>query len=313
VDRFLQAWLETRAPRDSTAGTSRAAVEALDEELFWLASLTATELSAKLADVEADVHDLREEAEWLRQRVTEAHRALEKLKLVAARRAHEVDATAAGAAPGPRRKEDEDTRPLNGRSETAREAVLALLREDPTRSWTPQLAYDELRRRGLSVARTAVQTALQRMAIDERLVRRLRPGTYQAGPGPTAAHSPESTNDLERRAASAALENGHVDKRWLTPDLLDRLAGEARIRFALKHAGVADGDFLVAEAKRRVAVWVEGHGRDPDDEAHVKRLMKTGLHDHYRRSANGSRSTTTAEEREEDSASGQRSRAHKAN
>lgn len=301
MDRFLQAWLEARAPRNATTVPSRAETEALEDELLSLASLTDRELDSKLADVDADIDDLREEAEWARLRLTEASRVQDRLKLIAVRRARNGEPDAAGAASAPdhgHEHDEDDLHRRHDRAGTAREAVRALLHEDPKHAWTPQLAYDELRRRGRPFTRTAIQTALQRMSHDG-LVLRVRAGTYQAHADPAGVHAP-GDKETPWETTPVQAPNGHLHERWLTTDVLEELAEEAQVRFTQKHPGVADSEFLVAEAKRRVAVWTEGHGRDPDDPAHVRRLMKTGLHDHYRRSESGSRQPSLRLVKEED-------------
>jgi predicted Rdx family selenoprotein len=107
-------------------------------------------------------------------------------------------------------------------------------------------------------------------------VKRVRPGAYQAV------------------LDSAHAANGHVSERWLTPELLQQLAEDTGSRFVANHPGAADHDDLVADAKRRVEVWIERHdGGEPDNEAHLRRLMKTALDDYYRRlRRNGSKPGT---------------------
>jgi len=295
VDRFTELWLQARMPRDATVGPERMATEALQNELLWLAALTRRELAAKVARVQADVRDLQEEAVSVTRRLAEAERALEELQQVAARREHEANDEPVGAAP------DHEDPPRGAKAETAREAVLELLRELPDRRLTPQIAYDELRRRGRPFTRTAVQTALQRMAADGRLVRRVGAGAYQPVPdsAPTVTHHGVHEKPVGIDAPAAAA-NGRISAGWLTSQILQRVAEEAETRFQVQHPGTAESDALVAEAKRRVAVWIERHGRAPDDEAHLRRLMKTALHDHYRHiQRNGSEPRTNAEAKEE--------------
>jgi hypothetical protein len=303
MDRLLEAWLAVRAPRDPAIGPDPAAAKALDDELLWLSALTTRELGAKLACLQADFGELQEEAAWVTRRLAEAEQALKKLELIAARRAQRADDGPVDA-PADHLREQRGDPPntANTPTETAREAVLTLLREDPNHPWTPQLAYDELRRRGRSFSRTAVQTALQRMAADGRLVHRVRPGAYQP-----VSESARAVKDqvVHEKAATGAGEpavaaNGHVPAGWLTSEVVQRVAEEARTRFEAQHPGTADRDVLVAEAKRRVEVWIERHSRVPDDEAHLRRLMKTALHDHYRHlQRNGSKPDTDAEVKEE--------------
>jgi hypothetical protein len=167
MDRLLEVWLAARVPRDPTIGPDPVAARTLHDELLRLTALTTRELDAKLARLQADVSDFREEAEWITRSVPEAEQLLKELELVAAHRTHHADDEPVAAALDhrPERRED-PPKTTNDPTETAREAVLALLREHPDRSWAPQLAYDELRRRGRGFARTAVQTALQRMAAN---------------------------------------------------------------------------------------------------------------------------------------------------
>jgi hypothetical protein len=71
--------------------------------------------------------------------------------------------------------------------------------------------------------------------------------------------------------------------KWLTADIRHRVAEEAATRFLAQHPDGIPRERLVAEAVRRVSGWIERHGREPDDEGHVRRLMKTALIDYHRR------------------------------
>jgi hypothetical protein len=135
------------------------------------------------------------------------------------------------------------------------------------------------------------------MAAGGEPVRRVGPGAYQLvletadGAGDSVQ---ENSDELVPERAEGA--NGHVQEVWLTSEILQRVAEEARARFLARHPGEADPDVLIREAKRRVAGWIERHGHEPYDEAHLRRLMKTALHDHYRHTQrNGSSPRMTVE------------------
>jgi hypothetical protein len=164
--------------------------------------------------------------------------------------------------------------------------------ENPPQHWTPQLVHDELRRIGWPATRSAVQTALQRLAENGNDVRRVRPGTYEAADRTPISKGSANGSGDSQRAFESAMDRppANANEEWLTAEILQRVADEAAACFLTAHPGESDPGTLVGEATRRVNGWIERHNQEPYDEGHVRRLMKTALSDHYQRTRrNGSR------------------------
>jgi hypothetical protein len=300
MDATLKALLDARERWDEPPTAAEASVlELLCEELPRLSDLTDQEWDAKLAHIANDVSELGQEADRaaaqaraLRERHERAQQGLEMIADLAARRMSSRSERPRMQEEGPvDALDDPHDRPFAQavrEASTTRDAVLALLRSDPGRGWTPQFVYDELRRAGRATGRNAVQTYLQRAVGGD--VRRVGSGVYALA-DTELSDSSSSTAHSSRNGSVARLETrSHEDRNaWMTPETLNRIAEEAQACFLANHPGEADPEVLVEEAKRRIGVWIERNRQDPYDEAHVLRLAKTALDDWHRRKRKSTR------------------------
>ena len=276
-------------------------LEAVRRELPALMALPKPAVEQKLAAFWADLNELEQQAVYEEEQAARAdaqarrtRRRWEKARSVTGfledltRLADRRDAETREVVKNPASRSDlgtsiateatqEKRRREAAPSGTTVDKLLDVMRRNPHMTRTPQEVYDELRSAGDSTSRTNVQTTMQRLANSGQLIERVAQGKYRlleprlAEIGETRQNIAAPTSD-ERRV-------------WVTDEVLDRVAADAAERFLRQHPGVAEKSFLVAEGKRRISVWTERHGREPDDEGHVRRLMKTALNDLHKRQA----------------------------
>jgi len=283
MDATLRRLLDALERMDAPARADPAALyETLGDELPRLLGLTRAELHEKLADIEYDVEALGEEAAAAAERAAQAAQRRDYAERVARVL---KDVTRSAAAARAARQDaivDDDVVEDPTAPATAKERILRLMASDPGRRWTPQLLYHELRRRGnQDITRASVNSTLQRAAASGGLLEKVGTGTYRfVG---STAFAARSTNSAGRVLALVRRdETRPADDQWLTEELLDRVALEAATCHLAAHPGDAEPERLVAEAKRRLHVWIDRHHQQPYDEGHVRRLMKTALSDDYR-------------------------------
>jgi hypothetical protein len=264
--------LEALARLDAPAVSDRvAALDALSDELPQLSRLSEEEWDAKLSEVEDDVADLGEQAERAAELYRQAQRALETLTRLAEREANRpIDR-------GERPLSDSDGRYENeiAQAKTTREAILRVMLRRPNRTWTAVLVHDELQRFSRPVEHSNVQVTLRRLA-DAGQLRKVGRGAYHVLP---------ETISL----------NGTSPQEWLrTPaasQMLRSVAEEAADHFLAAHPGEEERHELVEEALLAASRWTERHGKAPDGEPHVRRLMKSRLYDIHRRKERRGRPT----------------------
>ena len=270
--RLLDTWGDATDPLTG--------LETFRRELSRLSLLSPDELHEKLAVIRGDVDELGVQAELAAEQADRSACAYTQAQELA-RTLEEVRDFASV------RRDDARPMAARGDGKQGREAtptgptvdkVLGVMRKHPHMTWTPQYVYDQLRRDGDATSRTSVQTTLQRLATTSRLVQRVAQGKYQLLE-PQERVVEKVGEELTRVVVPA----NDQPLWWVTDEVLDRVAADAADRFLVQHPGEGERSFLIDEAKRRVSVWAERHSREPDDEGHVRRLMKSALNDFHKR------------------------------
>jgi hypothetical protein len=271
MDETLSTLLAALERMDSLAVSDRvAALDALTVELPRLTRLSALEWQMKLAEVEEDVAQLREQAVRAAGRYEQALRALETLKKLAVRTSGGLEEDGLtgdlllAVTPASGRTSGNGRPSEVARAANTREAILLVMARRPHHRWTVQRVTEDLLRYGRAVERSNVQVTLRRLADDGKVTKDGR-GAYFIVP-----------------SAIPALK-GSTRYKWA------RVAEQAADAFLQAHPDEAEREALVEVALEAVETYKRNHdGHEPDEgEPVIRRLMKSRLYDFHRRIAKG--------------------------